>query len=58
MTMFNAPQDEGYSEAPLGTQVSARGSGRMDPTVASWYSSLDVDDRISKIQQLCYSLPH
>ncbi|KFX96919.1 hypothetical protein O988_05112 [Pseudogymnoascus sp. VKM F-3808] len=57
MTMFNAPQDEGYSEAPLGTQVSARGSGRMDPTVASWYSSLDVDDRISLAMTIMSDLP-
>ncbi|KFZ10479.1 hypothetical protein V502_08098 [Pseudogymnoascus sp. VKM F-4520 (FW-2644)] len=57
MTIFNAPQDEGYSEAPLGTQVSARSSGRMDPTVASWYSSLDVDDRISLAMTIMSDLP-
>ncbi|KFZ05935.1 hypothetical protein V501_07881 [Pseudogymnoascus sp. VKM F-4519 (FW-2642)] len=57
MTLFNAPQDEGYSEAPLGTQVAARSSGRMDPTVASWYSSLDVDDRISLAMTIMGDLP-
>ncbi|KFY21685.1 hypothetical protein V493_07197 [Pseudogymnoascus sp. VKM F-4281 (FW-2241)] len=57
MSIFNAPQDEGYSEAPLGTQVSARSSGRMDPAVASWYSSLDVDDRISLAMTIMSDLP-
>ncbi|KFY68773.1 hypothetical protein V498_10572 [Pseudogymnoascus sp. VKM F-4517 (FW-2822)] len=57
MSLFNAPQDEGYSEAPLGTQVPARSSGRMDPTVASWYSSLDVDDRISLAMTIMGDLP-
>ncbi|KFY41359.1 hypothetical protein V494_03046, partial [Pseudogymnoascus sp. VKM F-4513 (FW-928)] len=57
MTMFNAPQDEGYSEAPLGTQVSTRSSGRMEPTVASWYSALDVDDRISLAMTIMSDLP-
>ncbi|ELR10756.1 hypothetical protein VC83_00121 [Pseudogymnoascus destructans] len=57
MTLFNAPQDEGYSEAPLGTHVSARSSGRMDPAIASWYSSLDVDDRISLAMTIMADLP-
>lgn len=47
MALYNAPQDEGYSEDPLGTQLSARHVGRVDPNI-EWISSLDVDYRIRK----------
>jgi hypothetical protein len=55
MASFQSPPDEGYSEDPLGVQLS--GTSVIRPgfeTVPAWVLNMTVEDRARK----CSYLPH
>lgn len=57
MSLYGAPQDEGYSEDPLGNNLAVRNQGRVDHNMTQWLQTLDVDDRISLAMNILKGLP-